>query len=303
MRAIVVEEFGGIEVLKEVTVPDVHAGPGQVRLRVAAIGVNPVDSKLRAGLMQQVMPVELPFVPGLDVAGVVDEVGAGVTGFAVGDEVFGWASSGAYAEYAVASEVVRKPAGLSWEQAVALPVAGETAHRVLTELGVTEGETLLVNGAAGAVGSFAVQLAVARGVRVVGTASAANHAHLRELGALAVTYGEGLVRRVREVAPQGVDAVFDVAGRGALPDSIALRGGTTDRIVTVGDFVAAAEHKVAFSARSSTDPLPVFAEHARLVAGGTLRVRVAEVLPLARAAKAHEISDGGHAKGKLVLVP
>jgi NADPH:quinone reductase-like Zn-dependent oxidoreductase len=302
MEAIVFEEFGGPEVLKAATVPEVHAGPGQVRLRVAAIGVNPIDSKIRGGLMKEAFPTVLPAVPGLDVAGVVDEVGEGVTGFAVGDEVLGWAEGGAYAEYAVAREVVLKPAELPWEQAAALPIAGRTAHRVLGELELAKGETLLVNGAAGSVGSMAVQLAVARGAKVIGTASAANHAFLRELGAIPVVYGEGLVRRVREVAPEGVDAVFDVAGRGALPDSIELRGGTTDRVITVGDY-AAAEHGVTYSVGATEVPMQVLAEQARLAAEGALRVRVAEVLPLAQAVKAHEISDGGHARGKVVLLP
>ncbi|MFI5801721.1 NADP-dependent oxidoreductase [Streptomyces sp. NPDC051561] len=302
MEAIVFEEFGGPEVLRAATVPEVHAGPGQVRLKVAAIGVNPIDGKIRSGVMQEAFPTELPAVPGMDVAGVVDEVGEGVSGFAVGDEVLGWVDSGAYAEYAVASSVVPKPAGLSWEQAASLPIAGRTAQRVLDELELKAGETLLINGAAGSVGALAVQLAVALGVTVVGTASEPNHAYLRELGATPVLYGEGLVQRVREVAPQGVDAVFDVAGQGALPDSIELRGGTTDRVLTIGDFNAAA-HGVTFSGGRVYDAMPALVEQTRLAGEGVLHLRVAEVLPLSRAVKAHEISDGGHARGKVVLIP
>ncbi|CAM5640655.1 NADPH:quinone reductase [Streptomyces spiroverticillatus] len=303
MEAIVFDRFGGPEALAPRTVADVHAGPGQVRIKVAAAGVNPIDGKIRSGAMQQFIPTQLPAVPGIDVAGVVDEVGEGVADVVVGDEVLGWAESGSYAEYAVASQVVRKPAGLSWEQAAALPVAGETAQRVLDLLGVTAGETLLVNGAAGAVGSLAVQLAAAAGVTVVGTASEANHAYVRELGASAVvTYGEGLAARVREVAPQGVDAVYDTAGHGALPDAIELLGGTTDRVITIAD-QAAESLGVVFSGGGTVEPRPALAEQARLVAEGRLRVRVAEVLPLGQAQKAHEISDGGHARGKLVLTP
>jgi NADPH:quinone reductase-like Zn-dependent oxidoreductase len=303
VEAIVFDRFGGPEVLAASTVAEVHAGPGQVRIAVAAAGVNPLDGKIRSGAMQAFLQTELPAVPGIDVAGVVDEVGEGVTGLAVGDAVLGWAEGGSYAQYAVASQVVRKPAGLTWEQAASLPVAGETAQRVLDLLGVTSGETLLVNGAAGAVGSIAVQLAVAAGVTVVGTASEANHAYVRELGASAVvTYGEGLAARVREVAPQGVDAVYDTAGHGVLPDAIELLGGTTERVITIADH-GAESLGVVFSGGITGDPRPALAEQARLAAEGRLTVRVAEVLPLRQAAKAHEISDGGHARGKLVLVP
>ncbi|WP_327287420.1 NADP-dependent oxidoreductase [Streptomyces sp. NBC_01198] len=304
MQAIVFEEFGGPEVLRFTAVEEPHPGPGEVRVAIRAIGVNPMEFKVRRGWFEAFVPTVLPSVPGVEAAGVVDEVGAGVTAFAVGDEVVGWVKGGSYAQYAIADNVVLKPAGLSWEQAVALPVAGETADRVLRELDVEKGETLLIHGAAGAVGTLAVQLAVARGVTVVGTASAANHAYLRELGAVPVTYAEGLVERVRQAAPAGVDAVFDAAGFGALPDSIELRGGT-GRIVTVAD-VAAQGLGVALSLGASTTPgevADVVGEQLRGLADGTLRVRIDEVLPLAEAAKAQDRSEGGHARGKLVLVP
>jgi NADPH:quinone reductase-like Zn-dependent oxidoreductase len=194
-----------------------------------------------------------------------------------------------------------KPAGLGWDEAAALPVAGETSQRVLDLLAVTGGETLLVHGAAGAVGGLAVQLAVARGATVIGTASPANHEYLSSLGAVPVTYGDGLVARVRALAPGGVDAVFDAAGRGALPDSIELRGGTTDRIVTIAD-PAARQLGVVFSSggQGSAEGL---AEQARLAAAGALRVTVAQAFPLAEAAKAQERSATGHTRGKLVIRP
>ncbi|WP_328318871.1 NADP-dependent oxidoreductase [Streptomyces sp. NBC_00388] len=301
MEAIVFEEFGGPEVLRLQETAEPHPGPGQVRLRVAAAGVNALDYKIRRGWAEKMFPTPLPAVPGVEVAGTVDEIGDGVTGIAVGDEVVGWSVTGSYAPYALAESVAPKPDALAWETAVALPVAGETSARVLNLLGVGNGETLLINGGAGAVGSLAVQLAAARGATVVATASEANHDYLRVLGATPVTYGEGLVERVREVAPQGVDAVFDVAGKGALPDAIELRGGTTDRIVTIAD-PAAAELGVTFSGGAmAEDAVAILAEQARLAADGTLRVEVAMVLPLEQAARAQTLSEEGHVRGKLVL--
>ncbi|GGX13447.1 NADP-dependent oxidoreductase [Streptomyces chryseus] len=303
MEAIVYETFGGPEVLRHSRVGKPEPGPGQVRVKVMAAGVNPVDYKIRYGWMDAFYPTTLPAVPGLEFAGVVDAVGEGVTHTGAGAEVLGWTTTGAYAEYALAGDIAAKPAGLSWERAASLPVAGETAQRVLDLLRVKSGETLLVHGAAGVVGSVAVQLAVAAGVTVVGTASEANHGHLRALGATPVRYGDGLAERVRQAAPQGVDAVLDAAGQGVLPLSIELLGGA-ERVVTIAD-PNAADHGVVFSA-GGTEPRAVrtgLAEHARLAAEGLLDVRIAEVFPLADAAKAHELSEAGHARGKLIIRP
>ncbi|MEU4604074.1 NADP-dependent oxidoreductase [Kribbella sp. NPDC023972] len=302
MQAVVFEEFGGPEVLRTEDVAEPHAGPGEVRVRVRAAGVNPLDFKIRRGWMQGFIDVTFPATPGIEVAGVVDEVGEGA-GFAIGDEVVGWATTGSYAEHALVGNVVPKPAGVAWEQAVGLPVAGETAQRVLDELGVKDGETLLLHGAAGAVGSIAVQLAKAAGVTVIGTASPANHEYLRSIGAIPVAYGDGLVDRVREVAPDGVDAVFDAAGQGGLQESIELRGGT-DRIVTIADMNAGALG-VAVSMGSTATPEQVragLAAHLQAVADGTLQVRIAETFALADAAKAQDLSESGHAQGKVVVL-
>ncbi|MCX5381728.1 NADP-dependent oxidoreductase [Streptomyces sp. NBC_00083] len=302
MEAIVYERFGGPDVLSFTEADRPEPGPGQVRVKVAAAGVNPVDFRIRNGWMRAKFPVTFPMIPGLEVAGVVDALGEGVTAFAVGDEVFGHSDTGAYAEYALATHVVAKPAALAWEQAVALPVAGETSERVLRRLELAAGETLLVHGAAGVVGSVGVQLAVARGATVIGTASLDNHAFVRELGAVPVAYGPGLVERVRALAPQGIDAVYDAAGKDTLPDSVELRGGTASRVVTIAA-LDAAEHGVEFSGAALADPEPVYEAQARLVAEGRLRIRHAETFPLSEAVKALELSEGGHAKGKLVLIP
>ncbi|MCK9902635.1 NADPH:quinone reductase [Parafrankia colletiae] len=302
MKAIVYEEYGGPEVLRLAEVEEPHAAPGQVRLKIVAVGVNPIDYQIRRGWLQQVFPVTFPAVPGTEAAGIVDEVGEGVTDISVGDEVLGFTVTGAYAEYALAVDVAPKPAGLGWESAVALPAAAETSHRVLDTLKVTVGETLLVHGAAGVVGSVGVQLAVARGATVIGTASEGNHDYLRSLGVTPVTYGDGLADRVRAAAPQGIDAVYDAAGYNVLEASIELRGGTTDRIVTIAD-MRAAELGITLSTGPSLQFQPALADYARLAADGRLRLRIDRSFPLADAAKAQELSEAGHPRGKLVLRP
>ncbi|MFI6095390.1 NADP-dependent oxidoreductase [Lentzea sp. NPDC051213] len=300
MKAITYGEHGGPEVLRLDEAAEPHAGPGQVRLKVVAAAVNPIDYKIRNGWMPPQMTPALPTIPGLEAAGVVDEVGEGVTGVSVGGEVLAWTVTGAYAEYALATEFAPKPAGLDWDTAAALPVAVETSNRVLDALEVGANETVLVHGAAGVVGAVGVQLAVARGATVIGTASPGNHDYLRSLGAIPVAYGDGVADRVRAAAPHGVDAVFDAAGQGDLEVSIELRG-STDRIVTIAD-PRAAELGVTFSAGGGPFGAQL-AEYARLAADGKLGVRVARSLPLADAAQAQELVATGHAGGKVVLRP
>ena len=299
MKAVVIDEFGGPGVLHVADRELPEPGAGQVRVRVRAAGVNGIDGTIRSGAAQQMFPTQLPAVLGLEIAGTVDAVGPRVEELAAGDDVLGFADGGGYAEYALATTVAPKPAELGWTEAAALPVAAETALRVLGLLEVTQGDTLLIHGAAGGVGTVAVQLAIARGATVVGTASEANHDHLRELGATPVLYGEGLVDRVRAAAPDGVDAVFDAAGRGALPDSIGLRGGTS-RIVTIAD-PAAFGLGIPFSGEAARDAGDL-AEVARLAADGRLRVTVAETYPLEKAPAAHEVVATGHGRGKVVLL-
>ncbi|HEX3792183.1 MAG TPA: NADP-dependent oxidoreductase [Pseudonocardiaceae bacterium] len=302
MWAITFSEFGGPDVLRLTEVDAPHPGTGQVRIRVLAAGVNPIDHKIREGWLEAMSPTVLPSTPGSEVAGVVDEIGVGVADLAVGDEVFGWSNTGGYAEHALATVVVSKPAEVGWAEAAALPVAGGTAWRVLDQLVIVPGDTLLVHGAAGAVGSMAVQLAIHRGATVIGTARVENHDYLRELGATPVTYGERLVERVRAAAPQGVDAVFDAAGRDALGPSIELRGGT-DRVITIAD-PKAAEFRVPFSTGGPETRGPtVLTELADLVADGRLQVTVAAEYPLAAAADAQQQSQQGHTRGKIVLLP
>jgi len=218
MKAVTFAEYGGPDVLRVADVEEPHPGPGQVRVAVRASSVNPIDWKARSGMLRDVMAVSFPVIDGREAAGVVDEVGTDVSGVAVGDEVFGFAVGGSAAEHAVLDDFARKPPGLSWEAAAALPVAVETSVRVFTVLGgVGEGQTLVVNGAAGGVGVAAVQLARARGARVIGTAGEANHDFLRSLGAEPTTYCDGMVDRIRALAPEGVDLAVDTAGKGWRP--------------------------------------------------------------------------------------
>ena len=297
MKAARYSQFGGPEVLEIVDLPDPQAGPGQIRVAVRAAGVNPTDWKLRQGLMGG----ELPQTTG-EVAGVVDEIGEGVTDVAVGDRVFGFSDDGAgAAELALLTYYAPIPPSLGFTEAAGLPVALETATRSLDGLGVAAGSTLLVSGAAGGIGSAAVQLAVARGARVIGTASPANHEYLRSLGAEPVAYGEGLVERVRALAPDGVDLALDVAGSGVLPELIELAGGP-EHVVTIADFGGAQEHGVTFSTGSDGRAVHAIAEIGELIETGRFSLPVARTFPLAEIAEAHRVSEDGHVRGKLVLV-
>jgi NADPH:quinone reductase-like Zn-dependent oxidoreductase len=298
VRAIEFAEYGGPEVLRVADVEEPHAGPGQVRIAVRAASVNAIDWKKRSGMLAQVMPVELPHIGGYDAAGVVDEVGDGVEGVAEGDEVFGFTvgGQGAMAEYALLDRFAAKPAGLAWEEAAGYPVAVETAARVLDLLG--GGTTLVVNGAAGGVGSAAVQLARERGLRVIGTASEGNHDFLRSLGAEPTTYGDGLVERVRALG--GADLAFDTAGFGALPDLIAITG-SPDKVVTIADYTAE-QHGVRVSGGGGAGDYAL-AQAAQLSQAGRFSLPVQRTFSFADAGEAHRLSEAGHVRGKLVLVP
>lgn len=286
--------FGGPEVLELVDLPDPHAGPGQVRIEVRAAGVNASDWKKRQGLMDE----ELPQTLGYEAAGVVDEVGDGVTGVAVGDRVFGFSDDGiAQAELAVLTHFAPIPRSLGFAEAAALPAALETATRALDQLGATG--TLLVNGASGSVGGAAVQLAVARGVRVIGTASPANHDYVRALGAEPVAYGDGLVERVRGVG--AVDCALDVAGSGVLAELIELTG-SADRVVTVADFVGAQQYGVRFSRGDSGRALHVLDEIGGLVESGAFEVPAVQTFVLSNVAEAHRFGERGGVRAKIVLI-
>jgi NADPH:quinone reductase-like Zn-dependent oxidoreductase len=302
-KAVQFSQYGDSDVLELVEVPELAAATGQVRLVVRAAGVNPIDWKILHGYMAGGKPLESPAGLGSDVAGIVDQVGAGVSGLAIGDEVLGSASSPAYAEYALADpgKLIAKPAGVPWEIAGSLAVVGGTAYRVLELLDVSPGETLLVHAAAGGVGLVAVQLAVQRGVRVIGTASEANHELLSSLGVEPVTYGDGLAERVRAIAPEGVDAVFDASGRGELTLSVELAGGP-ERVITIAASDAA-EHGVRFhGGGGGEDTVTAMREILALLDADDLQFPIWRTYPLEQTAAALAESESGHARGKIVLL-
>ncbi|MCC3768412.1 NADP-dependent oxidoreductase [Streptomyces sp. UNOC14_S4] len=305
MKAVSYRAYGGPEVLEYGERPIPKIGPDSVLVQVKAAAVNPVDWKVRAGYLDPMMDAVFPVVPGWDVAGVVVGLGADTPEYRVGDEVIGYVredflSRGTFAEYVAAPvrTLARKPAGLTFEQAAGIPLAGLTAYQALKATGTGEGDTVLVHAAAGGVGTMAVQLARHLGARVIGTASEGNHEFLRSLGAEPVAYGDGLAERVRALAPEGVDVVLDLVGGGAVrtvPDVAAAAGA---RVVSIADpEVAGLGGRLLWVRPDSAD----LAELSRLAEMGVLRVEVAEVFPLARTADAHRLSEGGHVRGKVVV--
>jgi len=295
--------YGTTEVLQIVDAAPLDAGPGQIRLRVHAAGVNPADWKIMQGLMRDQIPLDLPAGLGSDVAGVVDQVGAGVTAFHLGDQVLGTSLTPAFAQSALAdpAALVPKPDDISWEVAASLPGAGGTAWTVLEELGVASGETLLVHAAAGGVGTFAVQLAVARGARVIGTASEHNHEQLRSFGAIPVAYGPGLDERLRAIAPNGVDAVLDASGRGEIPLSIDLAHGP-ERVLTLVAFDAVDTGIRIHIGGAGANGVRALRDILTLMKEGQLRVPVSRTYGLRDVAAALDESHTGHVSGKIVLV-
>ncbi|MGW1895106.1 NADP-dependent oxidoreductase [Streptomyces sp. NPDC002004] len=299
-KAITFSEYGAPEVLRlsEVTAPE--PGPGQVRIRVRAASVNPLDMKIRSGLLAGSFPARFPVTPGLDAAGVVDAVGEGADA-AVGDEVLGATAGGSYSEYALLDQPVAKPEALSWEAAASLVTVGRTAIRVLEQLGVQAGQTLLIHGAAGSVGVIAVQLAAARGITVIGTVGEHDIERVTALGATAVRYGDGWAERVKATAPRGVDFVLDASGAGVLADSVALSGDSA-HVITIAD-MSAAHHGVRFSAGSADQPGESLRELVQLAADGKVTVPIWRTYPLAEAVQAHTDLEARRNHGKAVLLP
>jgi NADPH:quinone reductase-like Zn-dependent oxidoreductase len=306
-RAVQYARYGGPEVLEIVEREDPQPGPGQVRLAVRAASVNPIDWKLRSGGMASSDAPAAPVIAGVDLAGTVEAVGEGVTTLGVGDEVLGNARGGAYAEKALAdvAALATKPAGVSWEVAAAVPVIATTAYRALALLGLgegddTSGKVLVVNGASGGVGVIATQVALARGVTVIGTASERHQDDVKALGATPVVYGDGLADRVRALTDH-VDAAFDTAGKGALGDLVALTG-SADRVITIAD-PEAQQHGVRFTAGGQGEVEGSLADFVGRLASGQYRAPEVVVYPLEAAGKAQEDNRTGAVSGKLVLTP
>ncbi|MGW2571950.1 quinone oxidoreductase family protein [Streptomyces sp. NPDC001537] len=306
--------YGGPEVLSVIDIAVPEPGPGQVRIAVRAAGVNPFDHKVYSGAFGT-DPARLPMRLGSEAAGVVTAVGADATGPAgpveVGDEVIAYRAAGAYAAELVvpAASVVPKPAMLSWEQAGGLMAAGVTAAHALEATGLGKGETVLIHGAAGGVGLTAVQLAVARGATVLGTASQAKHDLLRDLGAVPIAYGPGLADRVRAAAPGGVDAAADLVGTDEAVDVSVELVADRARIATIAGFERGARAGIKLlGGAPGADPGTEVRDAARLqltaeAAAGRLRILIADTHPLREAADAHRQIMTGHITGKIVLIP
>ncbi|NUO44990.1 MAG: NADP-dependent oxidoreductase [Streptomyces sp.] len=305
MKGISYSRYGGPDELAYGDVQDPRVGPDSVLVKVRAAAVNPVDWKCREGHMDRMLEAAFPVVPGWDVSGVVVQPGVSVTEFAVGDEVIGYVredflSRGTFAEYVAAPvrTLARKPRNLTWEEAAGLPLVGLTAYQVLLKvLRVKRDETVLVHAAAGGVGSIAVQLARHLGARVIGTASAHNHDFVRGLGGEPVEYGDGLVERVRGLAPEGVDAALDTVGGEALKASANLLA-PEGRLVSIADPDVYDYGGRYYFVRPDTEDLLRLSE---LAEEGVVSVHVSETFPLEQAADAHRLNQEGRTRGKIVV--
>jgi len=300
MRALQFTAYGGPEVLTWADAPVPHAGPGQIRIAVRAASVNPVDWKMLAGAMSGGQPLAGVGYLGRDAAGVVDEVGDGVAGVSVGDDVFG-RGQGTQAESAVLDSWAAKPPSIDWAVAAAAGVAGETSERGLRLLGVRAGDTIFVDGGAGGVGAVAVQMAVARGARVIASAGQANQDYLREIGAIPVLYGEGVAARVGAAAGGRVDAVLDVAGKTSAEQLISLVS-EPSQVLSIANFAAGQAGARVTGGSADSRPMQALAQVAELLAQNKLVIKV-QTFPFDRAAEAYRVSLSGHVRGKLVLIP
>jgi NADPH:quinone reductase-like Zn-dependent oxidoreductase len=303
-RAVRFDEYGDVDVLKVVDVEDPVPGPGQLLVRVKAAGINPGEGKIREGMLHERWPTTFPSGQGSDLAGVVEAVGDGANGFTPGDEVIGFTDNRAsQAELVVidAENATRRPAGVPWEAAGALFVAGATAWAAARAVSPAEGDTVVVSGAAGGVGSLAVQLVRRTGATVIGLASEPNHEWLSGHGVIPVTYGEGVAERIREAAPGGVDAFIDTAGGGYVELALEL-GVAPDRIDTIADFSAPAKYGVKAEGNAAGASAQTMAELAALIDEGALEVPIAATYPLDQVRDAYRELERNHTRGKIVLV-
>lgn len=301
MKAVVITSYGDPSVLQLDDVPTPVPDNDQVLVKVHAIGVNPIELVARSGGFDWPVPV----IIGFELAGTVEAIGESVTGVRIGDRVAGWPDSpvhGSYAEYTLSSNYTRIPDGVGFEQAAATVIGADNAARGLALLGLTEGESLVVTGASGALGSAAVQFARRAGVTVIGIAGPSSLAFVEGLGAIAVEYGDNLVDRVRAVAPQGVAAALDTSGKGQLPAIIELCGGT-DRVVTLADLDHDRYGVPLSHGDEGNRDSGVVAGVLEELAAGRWTSRVGRTFPLAEAAAAHTLMETGHTGGKVLLIP
>ncbi|HVV23643.1 MAG TPA: NADP-dependent oxidoreductase [Pseudonocardiaceae bacterium] len=302
-KAVRFDEYGGLDVLRVVDVPVPEPKAGEVLVRVKAASINPGEAKIRAGLLHERWPATFPSGQGSDLAGVVERVGPGVTGFAAGDEVVGFTDlRGSHAEYVVtrADDLTAKPANVPWDVAGSLFVAGTTAVAAVRAVAPRQGDTVAVSGAAGGVGSLVVQLAKRAGATVLGIAGPANRDWLAGHGVEQVAYGDGLADRLRAAGP--VDAFIDTHGDGYVKVAVEL-GVAPDRIDTIADFAAIDEYGVKGEGSAAASSAATVAELADLVAKGELEVPIAATYPLTEVRAAFTELERGHTRGKIVLLP
>jgi NADPH:quinone reductase-like Zn-dependent oxidoreductase len=305
MKAVRFNEYGGIDVLTVTDVPQPEPGPGQVLVKVRATGINPGEAKIRDGLLHDRWPAAFPSGQGSDLAGVVERVGPGVTGVAVGDEVIGWVDTrSSQAEYAVVevSNLTPRPVGVPWEVAGALPVAGFTGWATVEAVNLRQGDTVVVSGAAGGVGSIAVQLARRAGATVIGLAGESNRAWLEQHGVLPVAYGDGVAARIHEAAGK-VDAFIDTHGDGYVELALDELGVDPARVDTVVRFDAVAKYGVKAEGNAAGASAETLSALAGLIAKGELEVPVAATYPLSEVRQAYGELAAGHTRGKIVLIP
>jgi len=304
VKAVQFEDYGEIDVLKVADVPVPVPGPGQVLAQVKAAGINPGEAKIREGMLHARWPATFPSGQGSDLAGIVAGTGPGVTGVAVGDEVIGFTDNRAsQAEYALvqAQNLTAKPASVPWEVAGSLFVAGATAYAAVRAVSLSDGDTVVVSGAAGGVGSIAVQLARLAGATVIGLASQANHEWLAGHGVIPVAYGDGVADRIGDAADQ-IDAFIDTFGADYVQLALGL-GVKPSRVDTIVNFGAVQEYGVKAEGNAAGASASVLAELAALIAAGQLEVPVAATFPLTEVRAAYRRLAEGHIRGKIVLVP
>jgi NADPH:quinone reductase-like Zn-dependent oxidoreductase len=304
-RAVRFDKYGDLDVLQVVEVDRPIPGPGKVLVRVKAAGINPGEASIRKGLFADRWPATFPSGQGSDLAGVVEEVGSGVANVAVGDEVIGFTndrSSQAELVLVDSSNLVPRPANVSWEQAGGLFVAGTTAYAAVRSVALNPGDTVVISGAAGGVGSIAVQLARNAGAKVIGLAGEANHKWLKDHGVIPVTYGDGVEDRIRAASRGKIDAFIDTFGGGYVELALKL-GVPKNRIDTIIDFAAAAKHGVKTEGNHQAASADVLAELAGQLAAGRLEIPIAKVYPLAEVRDAYRELEQRHTRGKIVLKP
>jgi NADPH:quinone reductase-like Zn-dependent oxidoreductase len=302
MKAVRFDKYGGIDVLRVEDVPVPEPGQGEAQVRVKAASINPGEAKIREGMLHAIWPATFPSGEGSDFAGIVTKVGPGAEGVKVGDEVIGFTDKRAsHAEYVVAEakNLTAKPKTVSWEVAGSLAVAGSTAYASVRAVSLKPGDTVAVSGAAGGVGSIAVQLAKRAGASVIGIAGPANHDWLKAHGVTPMAYGDGLAERLRATR---IDAFIDTHGGGYVRLAVEL-GVPKERINTIIDFAAAQDYGVKSEGSQNAKTAPVLAELAGLVAEGKLDVPIAATFSLADVRAAFAELELGHTRGKIVLLP